>query len=216
MKNVFFDLDDTLYRVEQYYLGAFLEIAEYLSKKGKYSKEEIYEKLEKKWDEKNPMYPHFFDDLFEELNLEKDVKKCVEIFSNYSGKLVPYEETFEALNELKKKGIKLGMITDGNAERQKRKIDLLGIKDFFEVFVFTQELGEPKPSEIPFKIALEKTNAKGEKCIYVGDNPLIDFIGAKKTGMKTVRILKGKFCEVEKDNNIDYEIKNLKELINLI
>ena len=57
---------------------------------------------------------------------------------------------------------------------------------------------------------------KPQNSFYVGDNPLLDFKGAKKIGMKTIRILKGEFRNMSKNKYIDYEIKEIKEVLNII
>lgn len=215
MKAVIFDLDNTLYNVEQYYLGAFKEIADYLSRKYGLSKQEIYKRLVNLWRGKTSMYSHLFDDLLDLFELGNELRNVIKIFNNYDGELKPYPDVTSTLKELKKRNCKLGILTDGNVERQKRKIKLLGLDRFFDVIVFTKELDNPKPSEIPFQEAINKLEVSPQKSFYVGDNPLIDFEGAKKMGMKTVRVLKGEFRNIPKNRYIDYEINELKELLNM-
>jgi len=216
MKAIIFDLDNTLYDVEQYYLGAFKEIAKYLSKKYGLSKQEIYKRLVNRWREKTSMYPHLFNDLLDFFNLKNELENIIKIFNDYDGELKPYSDVIPTLNELKERNYKLGIITDGNVERQKRKIKLLGLDRFFDIIVFTKELDNPKPSEIPFQRAIDKLGVKSQECFFVGDNPLIDFEGAKKVGMKTVRLLKGEFKNIAKNEFIDYEIKEFKELLEVM
>jgi len=215
MKAVIFDLDNTLYNVEQYNCSAFKVIAEYLSKKYNLPEQEIYKRLVNLWSEKTSMYPHLFDELLDLFNLGNELGNVIKIFNNYAGVLKPYPDVIPTLNELKKRDYKLGIITDGDVERQKRKLKLLGLDGFFDVIVFTKELGNPKPSAIPFQEAINELNINPQKSFYVGDNPLVDFEGAKKMKMKTVRILKGEFTEIPKNRYIDYEIKEIKELLNM-
>jgi putative hydrolase of the HAD superfamily len=215
MKAVIFDLDNTLYNVEQYYLGAFKGIAEYLSKKHNLSKQEIYKRLVNLWRNRTSMYSHLFDNLLDLFDLENEVENVIKIFNNYDGEFKTYPDVIPTLKELKERNYKLGIITDGNVERQKRKIKLLGLEGFFDAIVFTKELDNPKPSEIPFQEAINKLEVNPHQSFYVGDNPLIDFEGAKKMGMKTVRVLKGEFRDVPKNRYTDYEINELKELLNM-
>ena len=60
-------------------------------------------------------------------------------------------------------------------------------------------------------------NARPEETIFVGDNPEKDFPGAKKLGIKTVRINRGKY-ENKKSSSltVDYEIQNLNELFLIV
>jgi len=72
-----------------------------------------------------------------------------------------------------KKHYKLGLITDGNATVQKRKIEALNVRDFFDVIVLSDRYGSnmQKPSPSPYQKAMEKLEVKAPEAIYVGDNP---------------------------------------------
>lgn len=214
--NILFDLDNTLYDAEQYFSGAFREISTYLEKNYDISRKEAYNVLMKTWKTKTSMYSQLFNDSLNSLNLKMEAGALVKIFNNYAGKLVPYPEILLLLKELKKRKFKLGIITDGDVERQKRKIELLGIKDFFDVIICTKEIETNKLSEIPFKKALDELAGTTDDSFYIGDNPYLDFEGAKKIGIKTIRLLQGEFKNLPKTEYIDYEINELKDLINII
>jgi len=213
---IIFDLDNTLYDTEQYFSGAFDEIAGYLSKEYSISRKDIYKKLVNLWKIKTSMYPHLFDDLLNTLGLENELENVIKIFNDYDGKLEPYQDVISTLRELEKRNRKLGIVTDGNIDRQERKIKSLGIVDFFDAIVFTKRFNNPKPSEIPFREAINKLKAIPQNSFYVGDNPLIDFEGAKKVGTKTVRLLKGEFRDMPKNRYIDYEVNGIKELLEVV
>lgn len=215
MKALFFDLDNTLYDSKQYFFGAFKEISEYLSKKYKIPSWEINKKLKSLWQEKTSFYKFLFNDLLDNFDLEKELEEVIQIFNSYNSKLKSYPDTVSTLKALKKKGYKLGIITDGNISRQNRKIERLGIKDFFEVIIFTKEINKSKSSENPFLIAAKKMKILSEEAFYVGDNPAVDFEGAKRAGMKTIRLLKGEFKNKSGNKYIDYEIKKLNELLEI-
>ena len=57
---------------------------------------------------------------------------------------------------------------------------------------------------------------KAEETIYVGDRIDKDIKPAKELGMITVRILKGKYKDVEDEGYSDYTIKSLQELIDIV
>lgn len=212
MKAVLFDLDNTLFAVEQYFSGAFSDVADYLKEKYQLSAEEIYNKLMGIWKEKTSMYAHLFDDLLGELSLEDELENVIRIFNEYEGELEPYPDTIPLLNKLKQAELKLGIITDGNTQRQMRKINSLGIAPFFDVIILTKAIGRSKLTEVPFRKALDELETSPECSFFVGDNPHLDFKGAKQAGMKTVRLLKGEFKNTRKNEYIDFEINDLKEL----
>ncbi len=212
MKAVFFDLDNTLYVTRNYYLGSFNEISSYLSSKYSVDKNQVYQFLANLWQEKSSMYSHLFDDLIKEQNLDTEIiSELLKIFNNYEIKKEDlYDDVIPTLTKLKD-DYNIGLITDGTVLRQRRKIKTLDIEKFFDVIVFTKNF-EPKPSSKAYIEALNKIKIKSNFTTYVGDNPILDFKGAKEVGMKTIRIKRGEFRDIKNNDDVDYTIKNLLEL----
>ncbi len=209
---VLFDLDDTLYDVGQYYRGAFGEISSYITGKHSLSRKDVFKMLVRLWREKTSLYPHLFNDLIAGLKLEpEELESLVRIFNGYNGKIAPYPEVVPTLKWLQGEKYKLGVITDGNLERQTRKLEMLSLGHYFDTIVYTQEIA-PKPSPLPFTVALNRLGTRAEDAFYVANNPLIDFKGAREVGLRTVRILGGEFAGLPGDENIDFEIKKMDAL----
>lgn len=57
---------------------------------------------------------------------------------------------------------------------------------------------------------------KAEETVYVGDRVDKDIKPAKELGMITVRILKGKYKDMEDDEYSDYTINSLQELVDIV
>ncbi|KEO81169.1 HAD family hydrolase [Tumebacillus flagellatus] len=93
---------------------------------------------------------------------------------------------FTLLNTLTGRGLRLGLITNGQSKRQNAKIDLLGIRDFFEVVLISEEVGYEKPDPLIFLLALESLGLQAEEVIYVGDHPRNDVGGAEFAGITPV------------------------------
>lgn len=62
----------------------------------------------------------------------------------------------------------------------------LGINQFFNAVLVSEEVGWRKPHIKIFEQALKKLGVAAEEAIYIGDSPTEDIIGAKAVGMKTV------------------------------
>ncbi len=62
----------------------------------------------------------------------------------------------------------------------------LGISQFFNAIVVSEEIGWRKPHKRIFQTALQRLHATAEETVYIGDSPLEDIEGAKTAGMKTV------------------------------
>jgi putative hydrolase of the HAD superfamily len=216
MKAALFDLDNTLYDSQQYFLGAFADVSKYISTKHNIPERAVYEALVKLWKEKTSIYPYLFNDLLELLHQgQNDLPTVVKTFNEYAGTIEPYPDAIPTLHVLKETRVKLGIITDGNAERQKRKIKLLGLTPLFDVVIYAREVA-PKPSPTPFLAALERLSVRAVDAFYIADNPLIDFKGAKEAGMKTIRVLQGEFTVIPRDEHIDFEITKLDQLLEIV
>ncbi|MBW2999209.1 HAD-IA family hydrolase [Candidatus Woesearchaeota archaeon] len=140
----------------------------------------------------------------------------LDIYHNYwddDVKLFP--DTIPTLEELKQKGLKLVLVSHGRKERQNMKIDVLGIRQYFD-FVFIDGNNEKGKY---FSEAMEKLNLNPDEIIVVGDKITAEIKEANSLGITTVRMLHGrrsKLKPADKLETADYEIKNIKEVLELI
>jgi putative hydrolase of the HAD superfamily len=62
----------------------------------------------------------------------------------------------------------------------------IGINDFFNAVVVSEENGWRKPSGEIFKDALRRLQVGADEAVYLGDSPTEDIKGAKDAGLRTV------------------------------
>jgi HAD superfamily hydrolase (TIGR01549 family) len=62
----------------------------------------------------------------------------------------------------------------------------LGISEFFNAVVVSNEVGWRKPSVHIFQEALNRLQVQADEAVYVGDSPIEDIKGAKQIGLKTI------------------------------
>ena len=220
IKGVIFDLDDTLYNERKFVESGFKTVANVIEKKFSISSDEFYSKLieilEKEGRGRN------FDLALKKFSIynEKLVKRLVDVYRSHIPDIIPYSDTIDTLKSLRKQGIKIGLITDGLSRVQRIKVYSLGIEDFFNAIVYTDDYGERnwKPNTFPYKKILKLLKLTPKETVYVGDNPEKDFIGARKSGIITIRILRGQYKNlvVSKDYDADYSIGNLVALLQII
>ena len=131
-----------------------------------------------------------------------------------AGFLEPYPHVNDILFELKRRGIKLAIVSD--APRLKAWIRLVSMKinHLFDVVVTFDDTKEFKPSIKPFEVALKKLKIKPQECLTVGDRPERDIKGAKKLGMLTCFAKYGN--PKAKASGADYEINDIKELLEIV
>jgi len=102
-------------------------------------------------------------------------------------KKLPYLD--EVLKELKRKGFKLGIITNTVTSREEhirlalRKID---VEKCFDVIVTSVDVGHEKPDERIFMTALRKLRVKPKEAVMVGNRVSADIVGGNRMGMKTI------------------------------
>jgi putative hydrolase of the HAD superfamily len=110
----------------------------------------------------------FFEDYLDSLELRPCVKKLLSKIS------VEY---------------KLGLVSNFTyAPVIYAGIRKLGINQFFNAVLVSEEVGWRKPNTKIFEEALRRLGATAREVVYVGDSPLEDIKGAKAVGMKTVFI----------------------------
>jgi len=100
---------------------------------------------------------------------------------------LPYLD--EVLTELKRRGYKLGVITNTVTSREEhvrmalRRID---IEKYFDVVVTSVDVGFNKPDERIFSAALKAVNVKPDEAVMVGNRISADIVGGNRIGMKTI------------------------------
>lgn len=80
----------------------------------------------------------------------------------------------------------VGLITNGPAETQRAKIELLGLDRHVDFFVISGEYGIAKPEPAIFAEALRLAGRAAHEAIYVGDSPEFDIVGARNAGIRSV------------------------------
>ncbi|MFD2176258.1 HAD family hydrolase [Veronia pacifica] len=92
------------------------------------------------------------------------------------------------LDELSKRGITMGVITNGKDEVQRAKIRALGIEHFFDCVVTSGGSGLRKPNPDIFLLAARNLNVAANETAFIGDHPINDYCGARQAGMRPVWI----------------------------
>ncbi|WP_252223285.1 MULTISPECIES: HAD-IA family hydrolase [unclassified Clostridium] len=217
---IIFDLDDTLYYEKEYVLCAFKDVANYLG--NKYNKKTIllYERMKEIF--KKQGRGKIFNIICKENNFNEDITKLIDIYRNCKPKLNLYNDSIEILKWLRTKRYKIGIITDGCARVQWNKIKGLDIEDTVDRITVTDDIGREfwKPHKKSYLDMMEYFNVDKNKCVYIGDNPNKDFIGAKELGIKTIRIIRENGDHIhtflEEKYEADFNINNLLELKSLL
>jgi putative hydrolase of the HAD superfamily len=100
--------------------------------------------------------------------------------------LVPYPGAIETLAEVRARGIRTALLTNGGAQSQRRSVERNGLAAYFDCIVIEGEFGAGKPDERVFRHALEAVSAAPDATWMVGDNLIADIAPAVALGMHAV------------------------------
>lgn len=179
---VIFDLDDTLYSEKDYVRSGYEEIAVHFPEI-----EDMAGKLWRAFEEGKQAINHVLEQ--EGKFSDETVWRCLKIYRNHFPRISLYPEAKELITVLRDHGVRLGMITDGRPEGQRAKIEALGIAQYFEKIIITDELGGVsfrKPNPEAFEQMQDFFGVPFSAMAYVGDNPRKDFIAPQQLGMDSI------------------------------
>lgn len=224
IKSVFFDIDNTLYdstlqaeMVRRNAIKAMIEAGlEIDEEDGLKALMETVERF-------GSNYQYHFDDLLKRFGRDRNPRiiaaGIVAYHTTKAAYLVPYPDTVPTLLALRDSCYRLGIITEGRGVKQWEKLIRLGLQHFFHAVVISEEVGMEKPGKEMFLKAAEAIGSRPEECLMVGDRLDKDITGAKKAGMSTVQIMRGKYSDRKpesEEEEPDYVIPKLKELLEIL
>lgn len=153
---------------------------------------------------KDKVYQQLIEEFSIRLFSEEMLEDYLQEFKNHC---VPFEHLYSLLHNLKKQGLKLGMITNGYGQFQLDNIRALGIENDFDVILISEWEGIKKPNAEIFNRAFSKLGISANESLYVGDHPINDVEAAKKVGMRAIWKRNDAWQNVEADYIIDHLIE---------
>lgn len=99
--------------------------------------------------------------------------------------VIPLPGVAQTMEELRKRGILVAVLTNGWNPLQKRKAERAGFRG---PVLVSSEIGARKPSKGAFERLLHVLGTEPQHTWYVGDNPQDDVAGARDAGLEAVWI----------------------------
>jgi HAD superfamily hydrolase (TIGR02253 family) len=128
-------------------------------------------------------------------------------------RLNPYPNVAETLGQIKKRRLKIALITDGLRLKAWMRLNAASLDKYFDAVVTFDDTGKKKPAREPFEKALTELAVKPEECLMVGDWPEKDMVGARDVGMITCW---AKYGSCGRQGAADYVINDFSELLTII
>lgn len=120
------------------------------------------------------------------------------------------EDTHSVFSFVKEKGLKIGIISNvGSYEILSERLEYLGLKKYVDVLIASQTVIWKKPDRRIFEIACYLASVEPSEAVHIGDDPVLDIMGAKKVGMKAIQVLK---AVDEKSPIADAWVNSIKEV----
>jgi putative hydrolase of the HAD superfamily len=192
---VVFDLDDTLFKEVDFLKSAYRHIAERLEK-------EIGKNIYPEMLELRAAGKSVFDEIKSKYVFEDSIKDIVFEYRFHLPKIELSPGALNLLEAVKCNQSKIGLITDGRSKSQRNKLKALGIEDFFDKILISEEFGSEKPDVRNFQFYMESFEA--DQYIYIGDNFKKDFVTPNKLGWLTIGL-------IDDGNNIHPQNLNIEK-----
>lgn len=128
---------------------------------------------------------------FEDLGIN-NVATARELANFYRGlratRIFPYPGAIETLKEIQSRGMPMALLTNGEANNQRRTVVRHELEQYFYCIVIEGEFGCGKPDERVFRHALDTVGSDPETTWMVGDSLEADVAGGLALGLHTVWI----------------------------
>ncbi|MCD6573286.1 MAG: HAD-IA family hydrolase [Thermoplasmata archaeon] len=196
---ILFDVGDTLIDTSTRMKRALYKTAEYLESKNIISEKEkfitIYEIVDKEI--QGPRINHLYSDpriiieTAKRLNISPSlylVGAFLSVYRRFIRKSIrKSNRLIKLFKTLKNEGFKIGIVTDGSTVEQIEQLYRLGILEYIDALITSEELDVEKPNALLFRKMLNYLSVNdSSNAVMVGDDLKRDIAGAKKIGINTI------------------------------
>jgi len=113
------------------------------------------------------------------------IAQMLKRFQEFKMKLVLFEDVLPTLEELKGRRLTLGLVS--NIDRDIEPLcHELGLSQYLDIRVTSQEVGADKPQPPIFEEALKRAGVGAGEALYIGDQYHYDVKGAQGVGMRAL------------------------------
>lgn len=170
-----FDLDGTLYDEFEFINQSYYGIARFISEISTADIAEINARISHLWLVYGSSKKDLFQKFFLEYNIEPKseyIKRCIEIYRTEEFSLSLPRRSMMMLTKLKEMGAPMFLLTDGDSYLQRRKINALGLEEYFlpdNIFISGDYGREYQKPNTLINNFINKRFRNMTKVIYFGD-----------------------------------------------
>ena len=127
----------------------------------------------------------------------------------------PYPGINELLEELKKRGTRLAIVTSKSHETVRMAFHSIPIAHYFDAVVAADDTDEHKPLPKPLQLAMRRLDLTPDESVFIGDSPF-DILAGQAAGVATVAVGWGMFAPVRlKELEPDFYFEKPDEILGL-
>jgi putative hydrolase of the HAD superfamily len=215
-----FDLDDTLCLERHYVRSGFDAVGEWV-----HGRLGIGDFADKAWTLfEAGQRRRIFDTLLNELGRQLTpsiIEEMTRVYRTHTPRIAMLPDAAECLAFFRGRAL-LALVTDGEPQSQRQKVEALRIAPFFHCMVLTGVWGNAfsKPHRRGFEFVQSRLRPDDGRFIYVADNPAKDFIAPAALGWQTVRVRRPQglhaHCEARPGESATVEMSDLASLRDFI
>jgi len=201
-----FDLDDTLYSEKLYAISGFKAVAKYVFSTYRIPVSESMDILLKSLEQGERATA--FQNLIISNNLPKEsLRRLIAVYRKHQPDIQLDVDAEKVLNRYA--NTHKYVVTDGNKIVQRKKINALKLDKYLQCSLITHSFGliASKPSTYCFQKIKEIEKVGWEDLVYIGDDPKKDFVNLKPLGVTTIRVLRGRYAEIEVSEEFEAEFR---------
>ncbi|MFP4112280.1 MAG: uridine diphosphate-N-acetylglucosamine-binding protein YvcK [Candidatus Woesearchaeota archaeon] len=224
IKGIIFDLDDTLFDCTGTLVDAARKRAAKAMEKAGFplSSDKIYGEINRLSSEMGAKADVFGfmcrDKELDERKTDDIVTSAVAAYNSdtIDTEIKLFDDAIPTLKALKK-DFKLALITSGAYSRQKKKVELLKLEDYFDVIFIDSEEGKTKTDY--FNDFLDRFSLKAKEVVSIGDRVASEIKAGNRLGMITIQMLHGRHKNVTPKSDLeepDYRITKISQAISII
>jgi putative hydrolase of the HAD superfamily len=126
-----------------------------------------------------------------------------------------FPDAVTVLERLHGAGFRLGLVTNGSASDQRRKVERFELEPYFEHIQIEGELGIGKPHAAAYEHALGALSEPPEATWFIGDNIEWDVTAPQRHGMFGVWVSPDRALWADAPGEPDHTIESIAELVDL-
>lgn len=132
--------------------------------------------------------------------------------------VLPYPDAVEMLDWLRANDYQIGLVTNAMLPMWMREAELeaYGLLHYFDARITSGDTGYMKPHPAIYWRIMGMLHTTPERCVFVGDRPGNDIVGANKVGLHSV-LINPPHLDHDLDGVVpDYTITTLRELVPIL